>query len=176
MEHGTKQTNDRRSERSFSRKFVRTAHFAACGPDIRFGRNAAKIIWTDLDEAIPMAEPFNTLEAARKLQEAGCDQRIAEEMASQINSAISGTVATKADIDLLHQATKADIDLLRQATKADINLLRQATKTDIDLLRQETKSNIGLLKSQLTVRLWTALAAFVVLTKTLDYLLPTVLG
>ena len=45
-----------------------------------------------------MAIPFNTLEAAKHLQEAGCDQKVAEAVANQINGAISGTVATKADI------------------------------------------------------------------------------
>lgn len=88
---------------------------------MRFGRCAAKIIRTDLDEAIPMAEPFNTLEAARKLQEAGCSQKMAEEMASQINGAISGNVATKSDIELV----QSDIELLRKdiehlATKEEV--------------------------------------------------------
>lgn len=54
-----------------------------------------------------MAEPFNTLEAARRLQEAGCEQKLAEEMASQINGAVSGTVATKADVE--HLETRMEL-------------------------------------------------------------------
>lgn len=90
---------------------------------MRFSRHAAKIIRTDLDEAIPMAEPFNTLEAARKLQEAGCSQKMAEEMASQINGAISGNVATKSDIELVrkdieHLVTKEEVkDLMIEIQK-----------------------------------------------------------
>ena len=115
----------RRSERSVSRKIVRTGHFAAFDPDMRFGRHAAKIIRTDLDEATPMAEPFNTLEAARKLQDAGCDPKLAEELASQINGAISGNVATKSDIERLEASTKSDIELVRK------DIERLATREEV---------------------------------------------
>ena len=104
-----------------------------------------------------MAEPFNTLEAARRLQEAGCDQRLAEEMASQINGAVSGAVATKADVELL----RGNIERLEATTKADVE-------------RLETR--MELLKSQLTNRLWIAIGTFVVLMKALDYLLPAILS
>jgi len=53
-----------------------------------------------------MAEPSNTLEATRKLQQAGCDQALAEEMASQINGAVTDTVATKTDVELLQSDIK----------------------------------------------------------------------
>ncbi|MCY4655946.1 MAG: hypothetical protein OXC80_03925 [Gammaproteobacteria bacterium] len=65
-----------------------------------------KIIQRNLCKAIPMAEPSNTLEATRKLQQAGCGQALAEEMASQINGAVTDTVATKTDVELLQSDIK----------------------------------------------------------------------
>lgn len=89
-----------------------------------------------------MAEPFNTLEAAKRLQEAGCNQKVAEEMVSQINGAISGTVATKSDIELLRQELKSDIQLLR----TEIEHLDASTSANLDRatsdLRTELKSDL----------------------------------
>ena len=122
-----------------------------------------------------MMESFNTLEAARKLQEAGCSQKVADEIASQINGAIEGTVASKSDFE----AVRKDIEHLGSATKSgfeavrkEIKHLESGTKSEFEVVRKD----IELLKSQLTARLWAAIAAFVVLMKALDYLLPTVLG
>ena len=72
-----------------------------------------------------MAELFNPLESSKKLRDAGCDQALAEEMASQINGAISGNVATKSDIGLV----QADIELVQ----ADIELVR----AEIELVRRD---------------------------------------
>ena len=84
-----------------------------------------------------MAEAFNTLQAARQLQNAGCEQRVAEEVANQINGAISGTVATKSDIERLGASTKADFERLEASTKADFERLETSTKADIGLLRKD---------------------------------------
>ena len=62
--------------------------------------------------AAPAPTPFDTLSAARELEDAGLERRHAE--------AIAGTVrkATAADREAL--ATKGDLAELRAATKADL--------------------------------------------------------
>ena len=115
-----------------------------------------------------MAEPFNTLLAAKQLQNAGCDQNVAEEVANQINGAISGTVATKSDIEHLQASTKADIELLRQDTKADIERLEASTKADIELLRKDIEISHSRIRTQLILWLSGVAAAMVALSKVYD--------
>ncbi len=115
-----------------------------------------------------MVELFNTLVAARKLQEAGCDQALAEEMASQIYGAISGTVATKADIELL----QSDIKRLEDSTKAVI----KPRQFEFKRVESSFEANCELLLSYVTKQLWLAVGTFLVIVKALDYLLPAVGG
>ena len=74
---------------------------------------------------------FDTLKAAQELRKTGFEDRQAEAVVETISKAVSETVATKADLQLV----RSDIDLLRSemATKADLQLVR----SDIDLLRSE---------------------------------------
>ena len=44
-----------------------------------------------------MANVFNTLESARRLDAAGCNPELAAEMAFQINNAIPGSLASMAE-------------------------------------------------------------------------------
>lgn len=94
-----------------------------------------------------MAEAFNPLEAAKKLQEAGCEQKLAKEMASQINGAISGTVATKGDIKRLEASTKADLERVGASTKVEIERLGVSTKTDFEQLRKDVELNFAEMKT-----------------------------
>ena len=74
---------------------------------------------------------FDTLKAAQELRKTGFEDRQAEAVVETISKAVSETVATKADL----QMVRSDIDLLRSemATKADLQLVR----SDFDLLRSE---------------------------------------
>ena len=63
-----------------------------------------------------MAESFNTLDAAKRLEEAGCDPGVAGAVVREINGAIAGNVATKADIELVRKEmeTLATKEMLRE--------------------------------------------------------------
>ncbi|MCY4656369.1 MAG: hypothetical protein OXC80_06075, partial [Gammaproteobacteria bacterium] len=50
-----------------------------------------------------MTEEFDTLNFSKRMQAAGCEPHLADEMANGIKDAIQGTTATKADINLLEQ-------------------------------------------------------------------------
>ena len=68
---------------------------------------------------------FDTLKAAQELSKAGFEDRQAGALVETISKAVSETVATKADLQLL----RSDFDLLR----SDFGLLR----SEFDLLRSE---------------------------------------
>ena len=67
---------------------------------------------------------FDTLKAAQELRKTGFEDRQAEAVVETISKAVSETVATKADLQLVRS---------EMATKADLQLVR----SDIDLLRSE---------------------------------------
>ena len=75
---------------------------------------------------------FDTYAAAKRLRDAGFDERQAEAAVSMVRDA--------AGADLANLATKADIDALRTATKADITALKgdiAGIDSRIDSLRAE---------------------------------------
>ena len=94
----------------------------------------------------PAAVTFDTLTAARELKETGLEGRQAEAIVTTISKAMSGTVATKADIELLGATTKSDIQALSAATKSNIQALSAATKSNIQALGATTKSDIQALR------------------------------
>ena len=94
---------------------------------------------------------FDTLKAAQELRKTGLEDRQAEAVVETISKAVSETVATNADLQLVRSemATKADLQLLR----SDVDLLRSemATKADLQLVRSEVgtlRSDVELLRSE----------------------------
>ena len=99
---------------------------------------------------------FDTLKAAQELRKTGFEDRQAEAVVETISKAVSETVATKADLQLVRsemamnadlQLLRSDVELLRSemAMNADLQLLR----SDVELLRSEmaTKADLQLLRS-----------------------------
>ena len=94
---------------------------------------------------------FDTLKAAQELRKTGFEDRQAEAVVETISKAVSETVATKADLQLVRSemATNADLQLLRsdvELLRSDVELLRSemATKADLQLLGSE----VGTLRSE----------------------------
>ena len=101
---------------------------------------------------------FDTLRAARALQEAGFDQQKAETLAGLMRQDDSD-YATKADIARLEAATKGDIARLEAATKGDIARLEAATKGDIARLEARLEASINQLRNWFVTGLVTLLVA-----------------
>ena len=94
---------------------------------------------------------FDTLKAAQELRKTGFEDRQAEAVVETISKAVSETVATKADLQLVRSemAMNADLQLLRsdvELLRSDVELLR----SDVELLRSEmaTKADLQLLGSE----------------------------
>jgi hypothetical protein len=82
-----------------------------------------------------MAFAFDTLAQAKRLREAGFDERQAEALTAALRDAATtfdaSSLATKADLDALKAATRADLDALRAATRADLTAGLAALKADL---------------------------------------------
>ena len=98
---------------------------------------------------------FDTLKAAQELRKTGFEDRQAEAVVETISKAVSETVATKADLQLVRSemAMNADLQLLR----SDVELLRSemATKADLQLLGSEVgtlRSDVELLRSEMAAQ------------------------
>ena len=92
---------------------------------------------------------FDTLKAAQELRKTGFEDRQAEAVVETISKAVSETVATKADLQLV----RSDIGLLSSdgdTLRADVGLLRSemATKADLQLLAQSVDSRFDKVDSR----------------------------
>jgi hypothetical protein len=96
--------------------------------------------------------PFDTLELARKLEEAGFEPRQAQGPAAALASAMSRDIATTRDIAEL----RVELDRFR---------------VELDRLRVGLGNKIELLKRDLTIRLGGIVAAIAAAAMTLDRLL-----
>ena len=116
---------------------------------------------TSVDDTTPVT--FDTLKAAQALRKTGFEEPQAEAVVETISKAVSETVATKADLQLVRSemATKADLHLLRSdvellrsemATKADLQVLRSefgSLRSEFELLRQSVDSRFDTLEKSL---------------------------
>ena len=96
------------------------------------------------------APAFDTLHAAKRLRESGFADAQAEAVVSTVHDAITGGVASKADL--------AELDAAR---KSDSVELEATFKSNMANLRAEFKSDLAELKSDIYKQLW-IVAAFVV--------------
>ena len=81
-----------------------------------------------------MTAAFDTLTAARRMEEAGMKREQAEAVAEAVRSA--------AEADLEHLATKSDLAAVRAELKADIAALGAELKADIAALKAEFEGNL----------------------------------
>jgi hypothetical protein len=86
---------------------------------------------------------FDTLNATKRLRDAGMEERLAE--------AVVDLVQLTAHMpDISHLATKDDLRQMELATKADLRQLELATKSDLRQFEQSTKAELQ--EAKLTLR------------------------
>ena len=115
-----------------------------------------------------MAEAFDTLTAAQKIQDAGCNPDLAAAIVNQIKNAVTGDVATKADVALLRSdlnAFRSDLKAFRIETKAEFEILRIEMKAGFESLRKEMATAFSPIQAEVgktrveTSKMWAELAA-----------------
>jgi hypothetical protein len=92
-----------------------------------------------------MAFAFDTLVQAKRLREAGFDEKQAEALTTVLRDAVK-------PFDTLELATKADLAALSVATKADLAALSVATKADITALKADLKADLAALKAEVATK------------------------
>ena len=87
---------------------------------------------------------FDTLKAAQELRQTGFEDRQAEAVVETISKAVSETVATKADLQLVRSEMATGLNADLQLLRSDVELLRSemATKADLQLLSVVDQSNV----------------------------------
>ena len=89
----------------------------------------------------PATVTFDTLSAAQELRKTGFEDRQAEAVVTTISKAMSETVATKADLQLV----RSDFDLLR----SEFEILR----SEFESLRQHVDSRLDALENRIILKL-----------------------
>ena len=71
----------------------------------------------------PATVTFDTLKAAQELRKTGFEDRQAEAVVTTISKAMSETVATKADMELLRQSVDSRFDALEKSFRQEMTAL-----------------------------------------------------
>jgi len=118
---------------------------------------------------------FDTHKAVTALKQAGFEETQAEAVVNTMGEALSGTVATKAELTEVRAAletdmaaVKAELEQLRTETKADLAATQAKLETDIATVRTEMAQEFKALYKQL----WVIAVGIVGLTVTLVKLIP----
>lgn len=96
----------------------------------------------------PKPVTFDTLSAAQGLREIGFDHNQAEGVVTTISAAVSQTVATKADLALVHKdnaLVRKDVD--RLSTEVD------GLRKDVDRLRKDVQKDIEAVEKSLNAKI-----------------------
>ena len=94
---------------------------------------------------------FDTHAAVKALKEVGFEEAQAEAVVTTVGDAMTGNVATKADVTELRAATERNIADLRAATERDIAELRTAMERNIAELRTEMAEQFSILYRHLWI-------------------------
>ena len=121
---------------------------------------------------------FDTHRAVKALCEACATESLAEAFVKTIDDAISGNVATKADISASEAALRADIHRVEATLRAKIAESEARVQPKIADVWEEVKIDIGLVRAEIGVlearlyrQLWIMAAGIVGLTVALVKLL-----
>ena len=93
----------------------------------------------------PATVTFDTLGAAQELRKTGFEDRQAEAVVMTISKAMSDTVATKADLQLV----RSDFDLLRSEFEA----LRQHVDSRFDVLEKSLRQEMAAQENRIILKL-----------------------
>ena len=132
--------------------------------------------WRTMDCVTTLA--FDTLRAAKLLQQAGFDESQAEAVVPTVGDALPENVATKADLERVETTLKAEMAEVKAELKTEMAEVKAELKTEMAELRAEfktdlagVKTGLGDLEARLYRQLWMMAAGIVGLTVALVKLL-----
>ena len=95
---------------------------------------------------------FDTYKAVKALQAAGADEPLAEAVVATVGEAVSGNVATKADLAEVQAGLETDIATVKTELKTEIAEVKTeiaAVKTEIAEVKTELKTEIVTLRGDM---------------------------
>ncbi len=105
-----------------------------------------------LSTETPATVTFDTLSAAQELRKTGFEEQQAEAVVTTISKAMSETVATKADLQLV----RSDFELLRSdfgLLRSEFESLRQYVDSRCDTLEKSLRQDMAALENRLIIKL-----------------------
>ncbi|MCU5774786.1 CCDC90 family protein [Erwiniaceae bacterium BAC15a-03b] len=88
---------------------------------------------------IPMvAIPLDTHRAIKELQDAGINEKQAEAMVKLVGGVYNSEIATKSDLNLLHENIKSDLKCMR----TDMNGMRTELESELKSIRTDLQSEL----------------------------------
>ena len=100
---------------------------------------------------------FDTLTTARRLKKVGMEESHAEAVAESLRDAVTGSVATKQDLDAAKAELREEITGLKAEIKAEITevraeitQVRAEVKAEITEVGAEVKAEIATVKAEIT--------------------------
>ncbi len=103
---------------------------------------------------------FDTQRAARRLTDAGLDDRAAQGVADIVDSATSGLATEhsllelKADLHSFRSEIKADLHSFRSEIKADLHSFRSEFREELLASRSDLKEDVHSLRAEMYRTLW----------------------
>ena len=104
----------------------------------------------------PAAVTFDTLSAAQELKETGFEDRQAEAVVTTISKAMSETVATKADLQLVRsdfELLRSEFESLRQYVDSRFERLEIKFDGKLDALEQSLRQEMAALENRIILKL-----------------------
>ncbi len=106
--------------------------------------------WRTMDCVTTLA--FDTLRAAKLLQQAGFDESQAEAVVTTVGDALTENVATKADLERVETTLKAEMAEVKAETaavKADLERVETTLKAEMAEVKAELKTEMAGVKAEL---------------------------
>ena len=127
------------------------------------------VVRSEADQNGPMAGlAFDTLAAARRLKKVGMEESHAEAVAESLRDAVTGSVATKQDLDAAKWELREEIT----GVKAEITAVKAEVRGEIAAFKAEIRGEIAAFKAEVREEI----AAVKAETKAIKWVMVSLLG
>ena len=93
---------------------------------------------------------FDTLTAARRLKKVGMEEAQAEAIAESLRDAVTGSVATKQDLDAAKAELREEITAFKAEVREEITAFKAEVREEIAALKTEFREEIASVKAEAT--------------------------
>ena len=92
---------------------------------------------------------FDTLTAARRLKKVGMEEAHAEAVAESLRDAVTGSVATKQDLDAAKAELREEITAFKAEVREEIAAFKAEVREEITAFKAEVREEIAAVKAEI---------------------------